>query len=263
MRVLVIGDIHGGYKALIQCLERSNFDYENDQLISLGDICDGWNEVYECVEELIKIKNLIVIEGNHDSTFIEWMTRGKHPWHWLQGGHATLESYVKHAEKYRTMYIDHVMGGYESNLATFDIPDKHRDFFYNMKPYYVDKDNNLFVHGGFNRHFQITDSIYNGKDILMWDRDLWSSALSFHAMSKRSTDVKYPFKMKDDFNHVYIGHTTTLNWDTDLPMTAVNITNLDTGGGFKGKLTIMDLNTKEYWQSDNVNVLYKDQKGRN
>ena len=29
MKTFVIGDIHGGYKALVQCLERSKFDYEN------------------------------------------------------------------------------------------------------------------------------------------------------------------------------------------------------------------------------------------
>lgn len=44
MRTLVMGDIHGGYKALMQCLERSKFDYEKDTLIQLGDICDGWSD---------------------------------------------------------------------------------------------------------------------------------------------------------------------------------------------------------------------------
>ena len=40
MRRLVVGDIHGGYKALMQVLERANFD-QNDMLITLGDLCDG------------------------------------------------------------------------------------------------------------------------------------------------------------------------------------------------------------------------------
>lgn len=33
-----MGDIHGAYKALQQCLERSKFNYENDKLIQLGDV---------------------------------------------------------------------------------------------------------------------------------------------------------------------------------------------------------------------------------
>ena len=60
MKTFVIGDIHGSNKALEQCLERSKFDKEKDQLISLGDIADGWSETSECVDTLLSIKNLIV-----------------------------------------------------------------------------------------------------------------------------------------------------------------------------------------------------------
>ena len=66
MKRFAIGDIHGNYKALKQCLERSAFDKENDLLIQLGDVADGWHEVYECVDELLSIKNTIFIKGNHD-----------------------------------------------------------------------------------------------------------------------------------------------------------------------------------------------------
>lgn len=65
-RKLVVWDIHGWYRSFKQCLERSKFDYDNDQLICLGDIVDGWPETPEVVEELLKIKNLVLIEGNHD-----------------------------------------------------------------------------------------------------------------------------------------------------------------------------------------------------
>jgi serine/threonine protein phosphatase 1 len=33
---------------------------------------------------------------------------------------------------------------------------------------------------------------------------------------------------------------------------------MDTGAGWAGKLTIMDVQTKEYWQSDPVQSLYPD-----
>lgn len=42
MKTYAIGDIHGAYKALIQCFERAKFDYEKDRLIVMGDICDGY-----------------------------------------------------------------------------------------------------------------------------------------------------------------------------------------------------------------------------
>ncbi|MCA9398849.1 MAG: metallophosphoesterase, partial [Candidatus Omnitrophica bacterium] len=55
MRVFAIGDIHGAYKALIQCLERSGFDYQKDRLIVLGDVCDGYPQAKKCISELLKI----------------------------------------------------------------------------------------------------------------------------------------------------------------------------------------------------------------
>lgn len=87
-----MGDIHGAYKALLQCLERSGFDKENDTLIQLGDIADGWSEVYECVEELLSIKNLISIRGNHDMWFKKYLETGVHPVRGAQGSQVSIDS---------------------------------------------------------------------------------------------------------------------------------------------------------------------------
>ena len=38
-------------------------------------------------------------------------------------------------------------------------------------------------------------------------------------------------------------------WNITTPMQAANIINLDTGSGKGGLLTIMNLETKEYWQA--------------
>lgn len=86
MRELVMGDIHGSYKALIQCFERSGFDYENDLLIQLGDVIDGHPQAYECIEELLKIRHLIAIKGNHDDWFLEFTNTDFHPYYWNYGG---------------------------------------------------------------------------------------------------------------------------------------------------------------------------------
>src|SRR5690606_5269215 len=98
-KVYVLGDIHGTHKALKQVLEVSNFDYELDTLIQLGDVTDGYNEVYEVVEELLKIKNLITIKGNHDVAFLFWLHTGKHSFDWAQGGLGTLDSYCRNLNK--------------------------------------------------------------------------------------------------------------------------------------------------------------------
>ena len=46
-------------------------------------------------------------------------------------------------------------------------------------------------------------------------------------------------------------------------MNAINVWNVDTGAAFKGKLSAIDIDTKEIFQSDNLPLLYPDEKGRN
>jgi len=64
------------------------------------------------------------------------------------------------------------------------------------------------------------------------------------------------------FHQIFIGHTPTLHYDVETPMQCSNIINLDTGAGFNGKLSGMDINTQAYWQSDAVQDFYPEEKGR-
>lgn len=264
MNSYVIGDLHANNLGLNQCLERANFDFENDTLISLGDIVDGYSETFECVETLLKVKRLISVRGNHDFIFLDWILSGTNKFGWGHGGEQTLFSYIKHAER-KNIQCYPFNGGYNTTLTYLDLPQSHVDFFKNQLPYYIDSNNNLFVHGGFNRHYKLIDQ---DEDILLWDRDLFNSALSYESMSEESKS-KNKFKMVDEFKNIFIGHTPTINWlDSnkkmiDTPIRAANIINLDTGGGYKeGRITIMNVETKEYFQSDKSITLYPNEKGR-
>lgn len=46
-------------------------------------------------------------------------------------------------------------------------------------------------------------------------------------------------------------------------MHACNMWNMDTGAAFTGHLSAMNIDTKEVLQSDEVPLLYPDEKGRN
>lgn len=250
-RVLAIGDIHGAFRALKQCLERSKFDYENDTLITLGDIVDGWGETYECVEELLKIKNRIDIKGNHDDWFQTYFKTGMHPTEWRQGGEPTRDSYLKQIEKQGL--VMNTLWGSISALNPGDIPDSHKKFFTSQVYYYIYKGEMCFTHGGFDRDYPIDmQHAYT----LMWDRNLWEKAKSMHQGGI--------LKTVDNFKKIFIGHTQCKDSKNPeaLPITKGGITNLDTGGGWDGKLTIMDVNTDEFWQSDFVKHLYPEEKGR-
>lgn len=260
----VIGDIHGNHKGLLQCLERSGFDNDVDILISLGDVVDGHCESFEVVEELLKIKNLIAIKGNHDDWFNEWIVTGNNPSQWGQGQKATGLSYLAHSRPSQPwLGANNGLTGFEPVIRSNDIPDRHIDFFANQLPYYKDEEDNLFIHGGFNRHFYLDDQ---DQSMFWWDRDLWSQALSWGQMvgadNGDGKTFKPKFKIAEDFKEIFIGHTSTQFWKVNEPMHAANIWNLDTGGGWFGKVSIMNVDTKEFWQSDNATELYPEFKGR-
>lgn len=246
MNTYVIGDSHGGNKAFLQVLERSGFNNDEDTLICLGDAADGWSEVPELVESLLEIKNLISIKGNHDDWCLQWMKYGIRNPMWLkQGGQATYDAYtIYHA----------------------DIIEKHFErFFSKQEYYYIDDKNRLFVHGGFNHHKPFVET---KKSDLIWDRSLYETALYWQFQH----DVRDQELIKiKEFNEVFVGHTTTLygmnrkynNYTpSETPVHVSNLWNLDTGGGYGGKLTIMDVDTKEFWQSDLLSELYPNEKGR-
>lgn len=235
-----MGDVHGAAKALQQCLDLVNFDYENDELVQVGDVADGWHEVYECVEILCKIKNLICIQGNHDYWTLQWMKSGFTPTaHRGQGGQATIDSYYRH-------------GG---------VPDKHIRFFENQPLFYVDDQNRLFTHGGFSMRHTVYEG---GVDLhnFSWNRELWTQALELREYGVLK------LKCPDAFQEIYIGHTSTLQYEDAngdqimYPIRACNVTNMDTGAGYSGRLSIMDIDTQEIWQSDCVPDLYPGLVGR-
>ncbi len=223
-RTFVIGDIHGAFQALLQCLERSHFSYEIDQLICLGDVCDGWPDTKLCVDELLKIKNLTYIIGNHDLWALQWMKTGTVEDTWLtQGGAATISSYQK------------------------AIPSTHVNFFETALPYYI-LNNNLFVHAGIDLHRPLEEQDLR---IFSWDRTLVQKA--WNLFTKEVTVKLTPF------DEVYIGHTPIpFAW----PIRSCEIWMMDTGAGWSGVLSMMDIDTKIVATSDRVPSLYPGVKGR-
>jgi serine/threonine protein phosphatase 1 len=113
-KTFVIGYIHGAYRSLRQCLEQAEFDFQQDALICLGDVCDGWPETKHCVYELLKIQNLTFILGIHDLCAMTWMSAGNVDDSWLnKGGMASINSYRS------------------------GLPEQHVRFFKRALPFYV------------------------------------------------------------------------------------------------------------------------------
>lgn len=248
MRTIVIGDIHGGYRALEQLIKRIGLR-EDDRLIFVGDYVDGWSESYETVSWLMEFSLSrkrnnhqcpIYIKGNHDQLFLNDLKHETRNQMWLEsGGQSTLDSYRNQPAK---------------EIA------RHQEFLdTQLMPYYVDKQNRLYIHAGFT-NLKGPDFEYF-KETPYWDRTLWEMAIAVDP--KMSTDDKrYPTRLKL-YHEIFLGHTPTKSLDIYEPVQGRNVWNLDTAAAYKGPLSAMDVDTKQVWQSDPVHTLYPNENGRN
>jgi serine/threonine protein phosphatase 1 len=154
-------------------------------------------------------------------------------------------------------------GGKET-IDSYDIFSKedkkeHLSFFENMPLYHLDAENRLFLHAGFTSVHGVEKEIFT--ENFYFDRTLWELAL---AMNKNmDKDAIYFPKRLQHYSEIYIGHTPTTNFGETTPMNAFNVWNIDTGAAFKGKITGINIDTKRYFQSDNLPNLYPNEKGRN
>jgi serine/threonine protein phosphatase 1 len=250
MKIFVIGDIHGAWRALRQVLEASHFDYEFDRLICLGDVADGWPDVRECFDELLKIRDMVYIIGNHDWWLLQWFKTGHTPMVWTsQGGNASIRSYLGLGLRQQSEAIR-----------------RHQKLLNQSPYYYVDDHNRVFVHGGFDWHLPLNcqeraDGEYS---IFTWDRHMITTAWYWTQQQREHPDnleiAELHFGL---YEEIFIGHTSTSRWDPTLhPMKLTNLWALDQGAGWEGKLTMMNVETHEYWQSDMVAEMYPETQGR-
>lgn len=240
-RKIVIGDIHGGYQALIDLIALVKIN-KSDQLIFLGDYVDGWSESPEVIDYLISLNkefDCIFIRGNHDQLLLDWLLTKTNNELWLQhGGDSSVRAY------------ENIVG---TRLK------QHIDFLSSLKMNHLDAKNRLFVHAGFTNPNGIEKEYFS--KMFFWDRTLWEMALSLDPLLSKDS-VLYPKRLRL-YQEIYIGHTPVTRINETTPICKSNVWNVDTGAAFKGSITAMDITTKEYWQSKPVFTYYPNEKGRN
>lgn len=237
----VIGDIHGGYLALVDILKKPKLT-PSDTLVFLGDYVDGWSDSPKVLDYLIDLQTrytCIFLRGNHDQLLLDWFITGIENPLWLaHGGQSTIDAYKNISE---------------------DKKQKHIQFLESLSEYHLDDQNRLFVHAGFTNpngaEFEYFPKMF------YWDRTLWETAIALDQTIDPS-DVRYPKRFKL-YHEVYIGHTPVTRMDKTIPVGIKNIWNIDTGAAFKGALSLLDVSTKQFWQSRPVCDYYPNEKGRN
>lgn len=149
-RLIAIGDIHGEIDKLNSLLEQLNL-IESDTVIFLGDYIDRGKNSKEVITRLINLSksvNCIFLKGNHEDMLLKILKTKKEEdiEHWLlSGGAETFDNY----------------GGFP------EIFNNHRDFFENLKPYYM-TDKYLFVHAGVDPQKSTIEE--QSEDDLFWIR---------------------------------------------------------------------------------------------
>jgi serine/threonine protein phosphatase 1 len=243
-RILVIGDIHGGLLALQEVLTKAKVK-ANDKLLFLGDYVDGWSQSPQVLDFLINLQekqHCIFIRGNHDQLLLDWLENNyaninEEMW-FKHGGEATVNAYKRISNEKKQVHIE---------------------FLKKLQDYYIDNQNRLFVHAGFTNQNGVEYEYF--PKLFYWDRTLWETALCLDKTLETSS-IYYP-KRFTHYKEIYIGHTPVTKINETKPMNYANVWNVDTGAAFSGTLTIMDVDSKEYWQSKPLNVLYPNEKGRN
>ena len=238
-RTLVIGDILSGKRALEQVLGRVKLQSQ-DHLIFLGDYVDGWSDAAETIDFLIRLsgyQKCTFIRGNHDDLCLNYLTKADAPENWLlHGGQQTKDSY---------------------DAQPGAIVEQHISFLRSLADYHFDAANSqLFLHAGFT-NLRGVEYEYFSKTFY-WDRTLWELA----QVVEDSSTSDLPPRLKN-YSEIFIGHTPVSKKEFTPPKRAANVWNIDTGAAFKGAVSILDVQTKQFWQSDAVESLYPGEPGRN
>ena len=266
--LFVVSDIHGHYDELISSLESAGFDENNENhlLIVCGDIFDrGLDslEVYKYLRRLSSKNKAIILRGNHDTMFTEFL-KGEDSWfNFIYNGmKTTFDSFLERTMSFESfIYIDLGLDMTDLDEKELDkIWNKYQDMtrkyildnnegileWFSSLPDYYETKNYIFTHGGIDvtvkdwhkpRYYPINTYKYIKWDALTWDDG------SFFGKEITNTDKK-----------VVIGHFGTEQLRKMYP----EITKNDKGNDYDiltrddGKVIALDATTV---LSKKVNVL--------
>lgn len=229
-RNLIVGDIHGCLSKLEKALENANFDILNDNLYSLGDLTDRGEENVNLLYYLMSLPNFNMVIGNHDLWLLDYLLNGNIDSDWYKnGGYITIDEFDK-----RNI----------TNEEKKRIGEWLRKF-----PAIISTDNALIMHGGpyiFSREQleRYALEIITPEDpydfecptySVIWDRQYLKAAAQGY-------DV-----FLDTPKKIFIGHTPVLK---PVYYKKSNLILLDTSiNKMKGYITVMDMDTLEFWTS--------------
>ena len=201
-KIFVIGDIHGCFDKLCALMNKIPINFNQDQLIFIGDYIDRGSGSLEVVDYLIDLKKrvpgIIFLKGNHEDMLENYLDGSDRFTYLLNGGQRTLDEYLSRTK----------------NPGKYPVPPEHLEFFNSLHLYYQ-TDDYLFVHAGLRKKVPLESQ---EKVDLLWIRDEFIS-----------TDFDFG-------KRVIFGHTPFKE-----PLVQANKIGIDTGAVYGNRLTCVQL----------------------
>lgn len=141
MKIFAVSDIHGHCTELKEALDRAGFSKENEDhlLVCCGDYFDRGTENTAVMKYLEKIKNKVMLTGNHEEMLREILTSGRLREHnYINGTDLTV------AEFFGKGSIDS-LGQIDFSGKTRDL-DRLEEFLDGMKSFF-ETEHYIFTHG--------------------------------------------------------------------------------------------------------------------
>lgn len=213
MKTFALGDLHGNERALREVLAISQFNYNADRLIFLGDLADGLPHFGKCLDIFSSISHFVPIIGNHDYYLMQYVKKRKVLSKWNKIGADKTLPYI-------TPAIKNKLGAY-----------------FKKSKYFFTQDESFFCHGGVNHKKPIKKQ---KKFYFCKNRKMYNVAKVYDKRGIQFSLLDYP-----QIKKFFIGHNTIKG---TAPEFLSNLINLDTGSGTGGKLTLMNIKNHHYYQ---------------
>lgn len=170
MRRFAISDIHGCRATFEKMLTEVLQLQKEDTLYLLGDYIDRGPDSKGVFDVIMKLQSegyqIHCLMGNHEDMLLRSFQSEMTAESWMMaGGDATLQSFG----------VDHWK----------DIPQKYLDFMENLS-YYIELDDYLLVHAGFNfKYAEKLSDIYRDEFAMLWLR-YWYTDLNYELIEGRT-----------------------------------------------------------------------------
>ena len=240
-RNLIVGDIHSQYGLLMEALEEASFSPEEDVLYSVGDIADRGPDTVRLIRFLEALPDYRPVLGNHDIWLRDYLVSGLCPPVWIDsnGGARTVKDFIRSGVSGSERVV---MGEWLS-----------------MAPYVRIDEHFIVIHGGIPQFWTMTElekiaslspstvgyaAAEDPASSQLWNRSYLQSAMAF----EKGADPAVLQVPLDTSKRIFIGHTPI---NQPFHSERYHLTAVDTGAGHGRKLTVMDMDTYEYWQAGN------------